>query len=60
VLALLRISGRGKASGVDVETYVWNVVTFRDDEPVGTTYFGDDRAAAVEAAGLGQEAHADT
>ena len=52
VLALLRISGRGKASGVEVEAYVWNVTTFRDGKPVETTYFGDDRAAALEAAGL--------
>jgi ketosteroid isomerase-like protein len=60
VLALLRITGRGKASGAEVETYVWNVVTFRDGKPVETTYFGDDRAAALEAAGLSQQdAHAD-
>src|SRR6185503_17943452 len=30
VLALIRISGRGKASGVEVEAYTWNVLTFRD------------------------------
>jgi ketosteroid isomerase-like protein len=59
VLAFLRISGRGKTSGVEVETHVWSVMTFRDGEAVETTYFGDDRAAALEAAGLSeQEAHA--
>ena len=52
VLALVRVSGRGKASGVEVEAYVWNVATFRDGKPVEMTYFGDDRAAALEAAGL--------
>ena len=61
VLALVRVSGRGKASGVEVEAYTWNVATFRDGKPVELTYFGDDRAAALEAAGLSeQEAHADS
>jgi ketosteroid isomerase-like protein len=61
VLAFLRISGRGKASGVEVGTYVWNVVTFRDGKPVETTYFGDDRAAALEAVSLSeQDTHADS
>ena len=61
VLALVRVSGRGKASGVEVEAYVWNVATFRDGKQVEMTYFGDDRAAALEAAGLSeQKAHADS
>jgi ketosteroid isomerase-like protein len=55
VLALIRISGRGKASGVEVEAYTWNVLTFRDCKPVEQTYFGDDRAAALEAAGLSEQ-----
>ena len=55
VLALVRVSGRGKASGVEVEAYVWNVATFRDGEWVEMTYFGDDRAAALEAAGLSEQ-----
>ena len=55
VLALVRVSGRGKASGVEVEAYTWNVVTFRDGMPVEATYFGDDRAAALEAAGLSEQ-----
>jgi ketosteroid isomerase-like protein len=49
VLALIRTSGRGKASGVDVEAYVWNVWTFQNGEPVEWTYFGEDRAAAIAA-----------
>ena len=52
VLGLVRVSGRGKASGVAVEAYTWNVWTFRDGKPVEMTYFGDDRAAALEAVGL--------
>ena len=52
VLALVRVSGRGKASGVEVEAYTWSVWTFRDGKPVEMTYFGDDRAAALEAVGL--------
>ena len=55
VLALVRVSGRGKASGVEVEAYVWFVATFRDGNPVEMTYFGDDRAAALEAAGLSEQ-----
>ena len=55
VLALVRVSGRGKASGVEVEAYTWNVMTFRDGKPVEMTYFGDDRAAALEAAGLSEQ-----
>jgi ketosteroid isomerase-like protein len=30
----------------------WNLWTFRDGEPVRWTYFGEDRAEALEAAGL--------
>jgi ketosteroid isomerase-like protein len=52
VLVLIRFGGRGKASGVDVEALVWNLWTFRDGKPVVWTYFGDDRADALEAAGL--------
>ena len=54
VLAFIRTSGRGKASGVEVEAYVWNVWTFRDGKPVEWTYFGEDRAAALEAVGLSE------
>jgi len=54
MLAFIRTTGRGKASGVDVEAYVWNVWTFLDGKPVEWTYFGEDRAAALEAAGLSE------
>ena len=61
VLALVRVSARGKASGVPVEAHVWAVCRFSDGKLVEWTYFGDDRAAAFEAAGLSeQEAHADS
>jgi len=61
VLAFIRTGGQGKASGVTVEAYVWNVWTFRDGKPAEWTYFGDDRAAALEAVGLSaQDAHADS
>ena len=52
VVALIRTSARGKGSGVEVEAYVWNLWTFRDRKPVEVSYFGDDRAAALEATGL--------
>jgi ketosteroid isomerase-like protein len=54
VLAFIWTGGRGKASGVEVEAYVWNVWTFRDGKPAEWTYFGDDRAAAFAAAGLSE------
>jgi ketosteroid isomerase-like protein len=61
VLALVRVSGRGQASGVEVEAYTWIVWTFRDGKPVEWTYFGDDRASALEAVGLSeQDARADS
>jgi ketosteroid isomerase-like protein len=52
VLVLIRFGGRGKMSGAEVEALVWNLWTFRDGEPVRWTYFGNDRAEALEAAGL--------
>jgi ketosteroid isomerase-like protein len=54
VLVLIRYSGRGKRSGVGVEALVWNLWTFRDGEPVAWAYLGEDRAAALEAAGLSE------
>lgn len=52
VVAFIRTSARGKGSGVEVEAHVWNLWTFRDGKLAELTYFGDDRAAALEAAGL--------
>jgi ketosteroid isomerase-like protein len=54
VLVLIRFSGRGKSSGAEVEARVWNLWSFRDGEPVGWTYFGEDRDEALEAAGLSE------
>ena len=54
VLAFIWTSGRGKASGVEVGAHVWNVWTFREGRPVEWTYFGDDRTAAREAAGISE------
>ena len=52
VLAFVRVSGRGKASGVDVEARTWNVWTFRDGALAELAYFGADRAQALKAMGL--------
>ena len=54
VLAFVRTRARGKGSGVEVDAHVWNLWTFRDGKPVEFKYFGDDRAAALEAAGLSE------
>ena len=54
VVALIRFSAPGKGSGAEVDAHVWNLWTFRDGKPVEVKYFGDDRAAALEAAGLSE------
>jgi ketosteroid isomerase-like protein len=50
VVALLRIRGRGKASGLLLEAEVGNVITFRDGKIVRMNLCP--RAEALEAAGL--------
>jgi ketosteroid isomerase-like protein len=55
VLAFLWTGGRGKASGAEVGAHVWNVWTFRNGKPVEWTYFGEDRAAALEAVGMSEQ-----
>ena len=52
MLAFIRTMAHGKASGLEVEAHVANVWTFRDGKSVELTYFGEDRAAALVAAGL--------
>jgi ketosteroid isomerase-like protein len=54
VVALIRTRARGKSSGVEVDALVWNVWTFRDGRPTEIKYFGEDRAAALEAAGVSE------
>ena len=54
VAALIRTTARGKASEAEVEARVWNVWTFREGKPVDLTYFGEDRSAALAAAGLSE------
>src|SRR4051794_33839716 len=54
VVAYLRTYARGKGSGVEVEAYVWNLWTFRGEKLVEVAYFGDDQAAALEAAGVSE------
>jgi ketosteroid isomerase-like protein len=53
VVAFIRFSAKGRASGAEVEVYVANLWTFGGDGKLTELkYFGDDRAAALEAAGL--------
>jgi ketosteroid isomerase-like protein len=54
VFAFIRTRARGKASGAEVDAHVANVWTFRDGKPVELKYFGEDRAEALEAAGLSE------
>jgi ketosteroid isomerase-like protein len=52
VFAFIRTRARGKASGAEVDAHVANVWTFRDGKAVELKYFGENRAEALEAAGL--------
>ncbi len=52
VVVLLRIRGRGKASGMEVVEEVGNVITFRDGEIVRMNLCH--KAEALEAAGLSE------
>jgi ketosteroid isomerase-like protein len=54
VLAFIRFQATGRASGVEVDVHVANLWTFRDGKPVELKYFGEDRGAALEAAGLSE------
>jgi ketosteroid isomerase-like protein len=55
VLAFIRFSATGRASGAEVGVDVANLLTFGDDgKLIEIKYFGDDRAAALEAAGLSE------
>jgi ketosteroid isomerase-like protein len=54
VFAFIRTRAQGKASGVEVDAHVANVWTFREGKPVELKYFGEDRAEALEAAGLSE------
>ena len=54
VFAFIRTRARGRASGVEVDAQVASVWTFRNGKPVEFKYFGEDRAAALEAAGLAE------
>ena len=53
VVLAVRIFGRGKASGADVDTLTGQVLTLRDGKVVRWRVF-DNKAAALEAAGLGE------
>jgi ketosteroid isomerase-like protein len=54
VLAFLRVSGRCRTSGAEVDVHVAHVLTFRDGLAIEDAYFGEDRAAALEAVGLAE------
>jgi len=47
-----RMVGRASQSGIRVDTQVGHVCTLRDGKIIRLDYFGDDRAACLEAAGL--------
>jgi ketosteroid isomerase-like protein len=51
VVIAVRISGRGRASGIDVEASWFHVLTARDNKAVRIEWYGS-RGDALEAAGL--------
>ena len=51
VVVAIRISGRGRGSGIDVEANWFHVVTARDDKAVRVEWYAS-RDEALEAAGL--------
>jgi ketosteroid isomerase-like protein len=51
VVIAIRISGRGRGSGIDVEANWFHVVTARDDKAVRIEWYAS-RDEALEAAGL--------
>jgi ketosteroid isomerase-like protein len=53
VVIAIRISGRGTASGVDVEASWFHVITVRDDKAARIEWYAN-RADALEAAGLSE------
>jgi ketosteroid isomerase-like protein len=55
VLAFVRTGARGRSSGVEVEVRVWNLWTFENGKLSKWEYFGDNRPAALEAAGLSEQ-----
>jgi ketosteroid isomerase-like protein len=52
VVTAVRISGRGRQSGAEVEMRVFNIWTLRDGKVVALTGGYRDRGEALEAAGL--------
>ena len=55
VLAFIRFSAKGRASGAEVDAYVANLWTLGGNgKLIEVKYFGDDREAALEAAGLSE------
>jgi ketosteroid isomerase-like protein len=60
VVVGFRLSGRGKASGAQVEWPLWNVYTIRNGLVIRVQAF-ETKAEALEAVGLAaQDAHADS
>jgi ketosteroid isomerase-like protein len=51
VVVFTRISGRGRASGVEIDARVAQTFSFRDGRIIASRYYGD-RAQALQAAGL--------
>jgi ketosteroid isomerase-like protein len=59
VLTALRLRGRGKSSGVDVDMLLYEAITIRNGKLVGRRAYRN-RAEALEAVGLSEQgAHAD-
>jgi ketosteroid isomerase-like protein len=53
VVAFVRISGRGRASGLEIDVRVGQTFSFKDGRIVASRYYGD-RTEALQAAGLSE------
>jgi ketosteroid isomerase-like protein len=52
VVAFGNVTGRAKQSGITIDTAVGYLVSLREGRIASIVYFGEDRAACLEAAGL--------
>lgn len=55
VVVFSRVVGRAKQVGIDIDSAVAHLCTVRDRKLLRIEYFGEDRAACLEAAGMREQ-----